>query len=450
MRAVVDTESRAKHFAVRREESSGEIDAIQLLAAVPAGELVFYLERPDAGEAIVATGSVAEVQAAGAARFAEAAASARDLLAALVADNDSMDERRPAGVLPRLVGGFAFADTVESPLWHDFVPCRLVLPRAQWILDGGRWTRFEVARSDLLEPSRVFDGTTRALTARAAPRKISTTLHDETPDEASDDWLIRARAALAAIEAGRLDKIVIARRETRTLAGDVDVLRVLADLRAKRPSCYTFCIASGGSIFLGSSPEKLLNVRGREVEADALAGTIARGATTAEDVAQAGALAASEKDLREHGVVVADLRARLTSFLSDLVAADQPTPRAFPEGYHLHTSVRGLRAVGTSVLDLAGAVHPTPAVCGAPRARVQEVLGRLEADRGWYSGGIGWLNSEGEGLFAVALRAGLFADGRLTTWAGAGIVAGSNVERELEETALKMRALLGAVGDLAA
>jgi isochorismate synthase len=450
MRAVVDTESCAKHFAVHREELSGEIDAIQLLAAAPAGELVFYLERPDAGEAIVATGSVAEAQGAGEARFTQAAASARDLLASLVADNDSMDERGSARVLPRLVGGFAFADTVESPLWRDFVPCRLVLPRAQWILDGGRWTRFEVARSDLLEPSRAFEGTSRALTARAAPHEISTTLHEEASHEESDDWLIRARAALAAIEEGRLDKIVIARRETRTLAGDVDVLRVLADLRAKRPSCYTFCIASGESIFLGSSPEKLLSVHGLQVEADALAGTIARGATTAEDLAQAGALAASEKDLREHGVVVADVCATLTPFVRDLQAAERPTPRAFPEGYHLHTSVRGLRGGVTSALDLAGAVHPTPAVCGAPRDRAQEVLGRLEADRGWYSGGIGWLNSEGEGLFAVALRAGLFADGHLTTWAGAGIVAGSNVERELEETALKMRAFLGAVGDLAA
>jgi isochorismate synthase len=353
------------------------------------------------------------------------------------------------GVLPRLVGGFAFADTVKSPLWRDFVPCRLVLPRAQWIFDGGRWTRFEVARSDLLEPARAFDGRNRALTASAVPGKSATTFGDEARDETSDDWLIRARAALAAIEAGQLAKIVIARRETRTLAGDVDVLRVLAELRAKRPSCYTFCIASGGSIFLGSSPEKLLSVHGREVEADALAGTIARGTTTAEDLAHAAALAASEKDLREHGVVVADVRATLTPFLSDLVAADQPTPRAFPEGYHLHTSVRGIRNGVTSVLDLAGAVHPTPAVCGAPRLRAQEVLGRLEADRGWYSGGVGWLNAEGEGLFAVALRAGLFTEGRLTTWAGAGIVAGSNVELELEETALKMHALLGVVGDLA-
>lgn len=456
MRAVAKTESvlgRAERFVVRRERLSVELDPIELLAAAPAGELVYYLERPDSGEAIVATGSVAEVQTTGAARFTEAARAARDLLASLVVEADAIEDRGHVGALPRLVGGFSFADTVESSLWHDFVPCRLVLPRAQWILEDGCWTRFEVARADELEPARVFDGTTRALTALAAlPR--SSTLHGDDAAEAScdehaDEWLARARAALAAIEQGRLDKIVIARRETRTLSGDVDVLSVLAELRAKRPSCYTFCVASSGSIFLGSSPEKLLSVRGREVEADALAGTIARGVTLEEDRAQAGALAASDKDLREHGVVVADVRATLAPFVSDLEAADRPTPRAFPEGYHLHTSVRGIRTASTSVLDLAGAVHPTPAVCGAPRSRAQEVLDRLEADRGWYSGGVGWMNAEGEGLFAVALRAGLFADGRLTTWAGAGIVEGSNVERELDETALKMRALLAAIGDLA-
>lgn len=451
--AITECTECAERFVVRRERLSGALDPIGLLAAAPAGELVFYLERPDAGEAIVATGSVAEVQTAGAARFTEAAGAARDLLASLVLDADTIDDRGHEVALPRLVGGFAFADTVASPLWHDFVPCRLVLPRAQWILEDGRWTRFEVARADELEPARAFDGTSRALTALAA-RTGSSTLHAgaaaaPASHEHGDEWLARARTALAAIEQGRLDKIVIARRETRTLSGDVDVLRVLAELRAKRPSCYTFCIASGGSIFLGSSPEKLLSVRGGAVEADALAGTIARGKTAEEDRAQADALAASEKDLREHGVVVADVRATLAPFVSDLNAVDRPTPRAFPEGYHLHTSVRGIRAGSTSVLDLAGAVHPTPAVCGAPRSRAQEVLDRLEADRGWYSGGVGWMNAEGEGLFAVALRAGLFADGRLTTWAGAGIVAGSNVERELDETALKMRALLSVIGDVA-
>jgi menaquinone-specific isochorismate synthase len=461
MRAVAENEAiiectecteRSERFVVRRERLSGELDPIELLAAAPAGEPVFYLERPDAGEAVVATGSVAEVRTAGAARFAEAAGAARDLLASLVVDADAIDDRGPGGALPRLVGGFAFGDTIASPLWHDFVPCRLVLPRAQWILEGGRWTRFEVARADELEPARAFDGTSRALTALAALPGSSTLCSDDAADEAAyedgDKWLARARTALVAIEQGRLDKIVIARRETRTLSSDVDVLRVLAELRASRPSCYTFCIASGGSIFLGSSPEKLLGVQGRRVDADALAGTIARGKTPEEDRAQAGALAASEKELREHGVVVADVRETLAPFVSDLEAADRPTARAFPEGYHLHTSVRGIRSGTTSVLELAGAVHPTPAVCGAPRSRAQELLHRVEADRGWYSGGVGWTNAEGEGLFAVALRAGLFADGRLTTWAGAGIVAGSNVERELDETALKMRALLGAIGDL--
>ena len=269
-------------------------------------------------------------------------------------------------------------------------------------------------------------------------------------EESASEWLERARTALDAIEEGRVDKIVIARREGRTLSQDVDVAQVLADLRRARPSCYTFCVASGASIFIGSSPEMLVSVCGGAVEADALAGTIARGRTRADDLECARALLGSEKDLREHAVVVDDLRATLAPFVDGLVAAENPTARAFPEGYHLYTSVRGRCAGAASVLDLAGVVHPTPAVCGAPRSSAREMLSRLESDRGWYSGGIGWLDADGEGLFTVALRAGLFADGRLTTWAGAGIVAGSDAERELEETALKMRALLGVVGERAA
>jgi menaquinone-specific isochorismate synthase len=116
----------------------------------------------------------------------------------------------------------------------------------------------------------------------------------------------------------------------------------------------------------------------------------------------------------------------------------------------LRTRIGGALAGRTSVFDLIAAVHPTPAVCGVPRERAHEVLDRLEGDRGWYTGGLGWLSAGGEGLFAVALRAGLLTRGRLTTWAGAGLVAGSDAERELAETELKMRALLSAVEDAAA
>jgi isochorismate synthase len=262
--------------------------------------------------------------------------------------------------------------------------------------------------------------------------------------------LARTRAALAQIEEGSLQKIVVARRESRALRADVDVIAVLERLRAARPSCYTFCFAVGASIFIGSSPEMLLSVRDGNVAADALAGTAARGKSTAEDLAHAEQLACSPKDRREHDAVVEGIRRALAPFTTSLMANAEPEVRAFPEGFHLRTRIGGALASRGSMFDLLAAVHPTPAVCGVPRERAHEVLDRLEGDRGWYTGGIGWLSAAGEGLFAVALRAGLLTHGRLTTWAGAGLVAGSDAERELAETELKMRALLSAVEGAAA
>jgi isochorismate synthase len=321
-----------------------------------------------------------------------------------------------------------------------------VLPREQWVKEDGR--TFHVA----VEPgaSRVKTDQTVPIYGRCDAANDVDGVKGSAGDEPAPHWLARTRAALAQIEEGSLQKIVVARRESRVLNGDIDVIGVLERLRAARPSCYTFCFAVGGSMFIGSSPEMLLSVRGGNVAADALAGTVARGKTPLEDQANAEQLAGSAKDRREHDAVVEGIRRTLAPFTTSLIAGAEPEVRAFPEGFHLRTRIGGALASPASVLDLLAAVHPTPAVCGVPRERAHAVLDRLEGDRGWYTGGVGWLSSVGEGLFAVALRAGLLTSGRLTTWAGAGLVAGSNAERELAETELKMRALLSALEDDAA
>ena len=422
---------------VKVESVVGTFDALRVIAARPACETIFYMERPDAGEVIVAVGEVASIRARGAERFSDAAVEA----AGVFGDLQTEAEPAPGRMLPRLVGGFAFSDDCRAPLWQDFPPCLFVLPREQWIVENGHALHVSVeseaahdANGQRSEPGGLF-----------AVADASSLVAGDVVDESAPCWLARTREALAQIEEGSLEKIVVARRESRALSGDVDVIAVLERLRAARPSCYTFCFAVGSSIFIGSSPEMLLSVRDGQVAADALAGTSARGATAAEDRALADQLARSPKDRREHDAVVDGIRRALAPFTIGLVAGTEPEVRPFPEGFHLRTRIGGTLPSRTSVFDLLAAVHPTPAVCGVPRDRAHEVLDRLESDRGWYTGGVGWLSAEGEGLFAVALRAGLLSRGRLTTWAGAGLVAGSDAERELAETELKMRALLSAV-----
>ena len=433
-------------YVVRREELAGPVHAAALLATLPAGEPIFYFEHPESGEAVLAVGAVATVETSGWRRFEEAAAATHSLLESLSIDT-SATKLTDDAPLPRLVGGFAFADDLASPLWRDYAACRFVLPRTQWLLSRGRGVRFDVVAPEALAAApRTSHAKQRALVARARSTATGMPGADASHDEPVEGWLARARDAVTAIERGRIEKIVLARSESLTLGHDVDVADLLGELSNARPSCYTFCVGAGESIFVGSSPEQLLRVNEGMVEADALAGTTARGTSMAEDRARATALTESEKDLREHAVVVDALRATLAPFVESVEPVARPAARAFPEGFHLHTRVRGKRAGSASILEILDAVHPTPAVCGEPRASAKAMLERAEPNRGWYSGGVGWVDARGDGRFAVALRTGLFAHGRLTAWAGAGVVAGSDPERERAEIDLKMQALLGAVG----
>jgi isochorismate synthase len=415
-------------------------DPLRVVADNAFESPIFYIERPDDGLATVSIGAVETIRSFGRDRFTRA----KIEMAAITADFDlsGVTSEFGPGALPRWVGGFGFADDCGSEIWKDFAPCLFVLPRTQWIVEAGRTLRVDVEATgdeESLAPRYKSVARTKSGRENGAEGHGS---------ESSDGWLERARAAIAEVEAGRLGKIVLARRESRRLVDDLDVVGVLARLRSTRPSCYTFCFAVGDSVFLGSSPEKLVEIRDRCFEADALAGTSARGEGRERDESRGRALLDSSKDRREHDAVVEGIRSALLPLSSRLVIDENPAVRAYPEGFHLRTSVRGELAAETSPLDVVSVLHPTPAICGVPRERAREMLDRIESDRGWYTGGIGWVAPNGDALFAVGLRAGLLRDGELATWAGAGIVSGSNAERELAEVELKMKALLTVVDDV--
>jgi isochorismate synthase len=439
----VTSRARSERVSDRLPAESTDVgagfDPLEIVERAGERRPLFYMERPDAGESMVAVGDVATIRTNGASRFRRADSDASALLDALdVGATESLH------VAPRLVGGFGFADECTSTMWHDFSPCLFVLPSQQWITQAGRTVSIRIG-----EQGARASGADPASAAHGIDTRVPVGVVDGVEDEDSMHWLARAREAIDRIEAGVLDKIVLARRESHALRRDLDVLGVLERLRATRPSCYTFCFAVGESLFFGSSPEKLLGVRNGRIEADALAGTAARGRTLRQDGACRDQLLDSGKDRREHAAVVDGIREALAPCVSNLRVAGSPEVRAYPEGFHLCTRVDATLQPQVSVFDVVAALHPTPAVCGVPRPRAREWLDRVEPDRGWYTGGIGWLDATGDALFAVALRAGLLARGRFASWAGAGIVAGSDAERELAETDLKMRALLDVVSEVA-
>jgi isochorismate synthase len=249
--------------------------------------------------------------------------------------------------------------------------------------------------------------------------------------------------ALDAIEAGDLTKVTVARSETWRTGEQIRPEELLDRLSARFPDCFVFCVEpAGGAAFVGASPERLVAVRGGVVEADALAGTVARAEDDDDDDELARALSDSDKEQREHRVVVDYLRTSLAPVVESVDHPAQPGLLRLANVQHLHTPVQGRLLNGEGAIDLAGLVHPTPAVCGLPRERAQGWLERREElDRGWYAGGVGVVSRDGDGEFCVAIRSGLLRDDVAVLFAGAGIVAGSRPESEADEVDHKLRGM---------
>lgn len=281
------------------------------------------------------------------------------------------------------------------------------------------------------------------------------------PEANVTDWRIRevpapeayraaVAAAVARMKAGEFDKVVLARTLELTAPGAPDLPAMLRRLARRDPAGYTFAVPSGpGRTLVGASPELLVARRGATLTANPLAGSAPRSTDLAEDVRRAAALLESPKDLHEHAVVVDAVRAALTPFCRRIDVPERPTLVRTAAMWHLSTTVTGelARPETTTALDLAGALHPTPAVCGTPTAVARTVIEESEPfDRGAYTGMVGWQNADGDGEWVVTIRCAEAEGNRLRLFAGAGVVAASSPEAETAETGAKFRTFLNAVG----
>jgi menaquinone-specific isochorismate synthase len=248
----------------------------------------------------------------------------------------------------------------------------------------------------------------------------------------ADEWEAEVAAVLALIDAGAVEKVVLAREVIVESSTSFDPRAVLAALRASQPGCVVY--ADGG--FVGASPELLVRRAGMEVTARPMAGTGAR----------ADELAGSEKDGREHRLVVDAVVDALRASCDESVVHGT-APVALADLSHLATLITArVRDPETSAVDLARAMHPTPAVAGTPRDTALAAIDRLEpTSRGRYAGPCGWVDAEGDGEFVVALRGAQLDGGRARLHAGAGIVAGSHADAEWAETQVKFEPMLRAL-----
>jgi len=342
----------------------------------------------------------------------------------------------------RAMVGFSFdPEGPHRPEWDGFTSTAAVVPVAAIVSESGS-RRLMV----ILPPGRAAGevlATLGELRGQPTPTSMQAADHVIESRPAPAEWVEAVRESVEAIRQGTMDKVVLARSVIVRADVAAAPFDLVARLRSAYPGCFAFGWQEANSAFVGATPELLIERHNERVRSQPLAGSAQRGEGEEEDRTFGEALMASEKDRAEHALVVADIVARLSPMTEQLTAPSAPRLLRMANVQHLASEVVGVLQSPRSVVEVAGALHPTPAVAGLPRSEALAFIGKAEnIDRGWYSGGIGWTDSRGNGQIAVALRCALVRGDTALLYAGAGIVAGSRPERELEETRLKFRPLL--------
>ena len=397
---------------------------------------------------VVGSGAAATLTADGTNRFA----SIREAAESLFASGDVHAGTEAAR--PRLFGGFAFhGDSTAGSPWEEFPGARFVFPRVQitWT-DEDAWLTVNSVGRDV-DPEAVESRLDRE-------RARIESLEDPNPSvgppgvtdrrrtTARSDWRTGVEAAVSRIGSGDLRKVVLAQALDVDLAGELSLPDVLTRLGRTYPECYRFLVepepseSRPQSSFFGATPERLVSLRGRTVETDALAGTTGRGETPAEDEWLAQELARDEKNAHEHDLVAETIEEQLSPFAGTVSAGSRRIKR-LATVQHLWTPITATLDRDEHVLSLVEALHPTPAVGGLPPETALRTIRETEPfDRGWYAAPVGWIDAAGYGTFAVALRSAVVRGDTATLFAGVGIVADSDPDREWDEVQLKYRPIL--------
>ena len=447
--------------AVRRARRTGEpvvaavtarlaanTDPLELaVASRQPGEPWFCFEQPDReGLSLAALGSVSGLRGHGAGRFADVARQWRALLAD--AEFDPPDGPTGAGLIA--VGGFAFADSgAAAPHWRGFGPAAVVVPE---VSVARRSDDVRITLAAMLSGDDLPDEAVARLRGRADHlRQRSLPLLDPAP---SGRFVIASTAppehyeaavarAVEHIRAGAFEKIVLAREVAVHAPTAHDAGAVLGVLRATYPSSYVYCAGVGDAAFVGASPELLVRRDGMRAQTVALAGSTRRSADPAVDAHLGECMLRSAKTREEQGIVSRRIARALRPHAVWVAAPPEPTIVKLANIQHLATPIRAQLIRPVSVVELAGILHPTPAVGGEPHAASAPHIPALEGlDRGWYAGPLGWTDSNEDGEFCVALRCALLRGSTARLYAGVGVVADSEPAGELAETEVKLDALL--------
>jgi salicylate biosynthesis isochorismate synthase/menaquinone-specific isochorismate synthase len=287
-----------------------------------------------------------------------------------------------------------------------------------------RLERLDTAPLGLLDP------------APAVPARVSSAMPPE-------HYVSAVARGVERIRAGELEKIVLAREVLVRTSEPHDPAAIFGVLRDAFPGCYVFCAGTSEGALVAASPELLVRREGQRASTVALAGSTRRSADPAVDDHLGEQLLRSAKDREEQAIVVRRIERTLRALALWVTAPAEPVLVRMANIQHLATPIRAQLAEPIGAVDLAGLLHPTPAVAGEPFAAARRLIPALEGlDRGWYAGPVGWVDAAQDGEFCVALRCALLRGAVAHCYAGVGVVRDSDPAAELAETEVKLAALL--------
>lgn len=416
--------------ATRHDPSAVRVPALvaRTVAIEHPGELLSLLpetSRPDQlaawvrrGEGLVGWGSALRFRASGPNRFGQAQTWWRSVVDHAVV----RDDLALPGTGPVAFGSFAFSS--GSPAGAALVVPEVIVGRR-----GSQcWLTTIGVDSHLPGPV-----TPSAALPPAAPRDV--TFSDGALSGAQ--WSAVVARAVERINAGEMDKVVLARDLAVDARSPIDPRWLLQRLVERYDNTWVFAVDA----LVGATPEMLVKLEKGLVTSRVLAGTIRRSGDDAHDLALAASLARSSKDLEEHEYAVRSVADALAPHCSSVNVPESPFVLHLSNVMHLATDVAGVLTDHSTSLALAASLHPSAAVCGTPTSIADVAISELEQmDRGRYAGPVGWMDASGDGEWGIALRCGSIdpADpSRMRLFAGCGIVAGSDPDSELAESDAK-------------
>jgi menaquinone-specific isochorismate synthase len=356
------------------------------------------------------------------------------------------------GIGPAMFGGFSFDPLKEkTALWSKFAGALFHIPKYMLtIVKGDAYFTTNVIctqHDDLSLFDKIMEERQQVLLESAKKPVLDELYVKNILEIAPDAWKETVSEVVGDFNGSALKKVVLARELRLQFDDAIQAEAVLGKLLHEQKDSFTFAFESNGDCFIGASPERLVKKDGDSLFSACLAGSIGRGATPAEDEQLGNELLNDQKNLIEHQYVVDMIKGAMQETCDEVILPERPQLMKMKYIQHLYTPVVGKNREGTSLLDLVDKLHPTPALGGLPKQAAVEKIREVEQlDRGFYAAPLGWMDYQGNGEFAVAIRSGLIQDKEASLFAGCGIVADSNAESEYIETSIKFRPMLAALG----